>query len=72
MDNGNERSYANIRSMKTISRTAFFTAVGLLVPISCGAAYAELPPGAYKKLKKETEWYGGSSGRNLIDKFTEI
>ena len=41
--------------MKTISRTAFFTAVGLLVTISCGAAYAELPPGAYKKLKKEAK-----------------
>ena len=41
--------------MKTILFKAIFTTVGFVVTASCGFASAELPPGAYKELKREAK-----------------
>lgn len=41
--------------MKTLSCKAVLAVVGLTVMISSGLARAELPPGAYKKLKAEAK-----------------
>jgi len=41
--------------MKSVLRIAICMTVGLMATISCGFANAELPPGAYKQLKKEAQ-----------------